>query len=285
MKLLTLLLCLLPGLAFADRQEIRLGDRAYVIDLPARAVNAPLVLVLHGGGGSPTQIARNSGFSLPANKAGYAVIYPEGSGRINTWNGGYCCGYAQRNKVDDIAFLDAVIKDAGRRFKLDTGRLYLTGMSNGSIMVESYAARKPRAVKAVAGVSGTLDLQSFPVRGRVPLLHIHGTADTQVPYDGGLPTDGFTETNFTAVSAVIAAFRAKWPETLLEESRTIDRKDDGTAVTITSWKDGEKPVVRLITIENGGHVWPGGARAGRNGGQTEEIDANSEILRFFAAYP
>jgi polyhydroxybutyrate depolymerase len=285
MKFLTLLLCLLPGLALADRQEVRLGDRAYVIDLPTRAVGAPLVLVLHGGGGSPSQIARNSGFSLPANKAGYAVIYPEGSGRINTWNGGYCCGSAQRNKVDDIAFLDAVIKDAGRRFKLNTAQLYLTGMSNGSLMAEAYAASRPRAVKAVAGVSGTMDIRAFPLRGRVPLLHIHGTADTQVPYGGGQPTDGFTDTNFTAVADVIIAFAAPWGDGLEQTSRNIDRHDDGTSVTIDNWARQGQVVIRLITIENGGHVWPGGSRAGRNGGQTDEISANAEILRFFALFP
>ncbi|GHC44195.1 alpha/beta hydrolase family esterase [Neogemmobacter tilapiae] len=285
MKFLTLLLFLLPGFALADRQEIRLGDRAYVIDLPARAVGAPLILVLHGGGGSPAQIARNSGFSLPANKAGYAVIYPEGSGRIKTWNGGYCCGFAQRNKVDDIAFLDLAIKDAGKRFKLNTDRLYLTGMSNGSLMVEAYAASKPRRVKAVAGVSGTLDIASFPVRGQVALLHIHGTADTQVPYAGGLPTDGFTDTHFSAVTEVVDAFVQRWGTGLMRTSRTLDRFDDGTKVTIENWTQKGRVVVRLITVENGGHVWPGGRRAGRQGGQTQEISANDEILRFFAQFP
>lgn len=68
------------------------GDRYYVIELPAQAANAPMILALHGGGGNPDQFARNTGVSKPALAQGHAVIYPAGSalGRVGflTWNGG-----------------------------------------------------------------------------------------------------------------------------------------------------------------------------------------------------
>jgi polyhydroxybutyrate depolymerase len=284
-RLMTLLWLLFPGLALADRQEIRLGDRSYIIDLPAQPMGAPMILGLHGGGGNPAQFARNSGLSGPANTAGYAVIYPAGTGRLLlTWNGGYCCGAAADRRVDDIAFLDQVIRDATRRFALDGRRVYLTGMSNGSLMAEAYAATRPAAVKAVAGVSGTVDLAAFPVTGAVPLLHIHGTDDPHVPFDGGQGSESLTDTDFNAVADVMAAFRKAQGPGLTEVTRVIDPADDGMTVLETTWSKRDNPVLRLLAIRGGGHVWPGGRRAERQGG-TADITANAEILRFFAEHP
>jgi polyhydroxybutyrate depolymerase len=285
-RTLAFVLALAAPPAFAESRDVDLGSRFYRADLPPAPTGAPILLVLHGGGGNPDQIARNSGMSVPANRAGYAVIYPAGTGRrLLTWNGGYCCGQAARLGIDDIAFLDAVIADAARRFGLDSSRIYITGMSNGSLMAEAYAASRPDAVKAVAGVAGTLDPAAFPVRGAVPLLHIHGTEDAQVPFEGGKGSDGYTDTDFTSVADVIVAFRRANGGGLSESTRVIDPEDDGMRTVETTWSRGRVPIVRLLAIEGGGHVWPGGRRASRQGGDTKDISANSEILRFFAAHP
>ena len=273
---------MLPRMAAAAPQVVTLNDgREYLIDLPANRANAPLIVALHGGGGNPQQFSRASGLSRPANRLGYAVIYPKGSGRrLLTWNGGYCCGPAARERVDDIGFLDAVIADAADRFGLNPARVFLTGMSNGAILAEAYAAARPDAVRAVAGVAGTLDLAQYPPQRAVPLLHIHGTADTHVPYDGGPGSKGLTTTRFTPVNDVIAAFYALNGH-LVRTDRKIDKVDDGMSVAATTWSAGGHPVIRLLTVEGGGHVWPGGRRAQRQDNATGDIDATTEILRFF----
>lgn len=268
----------------AGAETIRLGDRSYRIDLPADPVGAPLIVGLHGGGGSADQFARSSGLSRPANRQGYAVVYPEGTGRAGTWNGGYCCGSAQRRGVDDVAFLDALIADAVRRFGLDAGRIYLTGMSNGAIMAETYAALRPRRVTAVAGVAGTMDTDSVRPRGAVPLLHIHGTEDDMVPYAGGQGANSLTRTDFASVASVEAAFLAPFPM-LARTERRIDRVQDGTAVLERNYTDARgETQVRILTVEGGSHAWPGSRRANR-GGETQEIAATQEVLRFFAEHP
>lgn len=285
--LLLLSLALFPVLASAE--TVRLGDRWYRIDLPANPKGAPLILALHGGGGNPDQFAAASGFARAATRAGFAVALPAGTGRrddrLLTWNGGYCCGSAQRRGVDDVAFLKQVIKDASERFGVDGSGVYLTGMSNGSIMSETFAAQNPDLVRAVAGVAGTMDTSRVRVQGKVPALIIHGTADTMVPYAGRQGDTSLTRTNFASVESVVKAFLAPWRGVLSETSRSIDRKDDGTAVLVTDYQARGRVVLRLMTVEGGAHHWPGGRKARQSGGKTQEIDANAEILKFFALHP
>lgn len=289
MRLLALLIALLSVTQPAAAETVRLGDRWYEIELPARPRGAPLILALHGGGGDPDQFASASGFARAATRAGFAVVFPAGSGRrgerLLTWNGGYCCGYAARKGVDDIGFLKQVIQDATNRFGVDGTGVYLTGMSNGSIMAETFAARAPGLVRAVAGVSGTMDTDRVRVQGRVPALVIHGTADPMVPYDGGQGDTSLTRTDFASVASVVKAFLAPWGGVLASTSRHIDRRDDGTSVTVTDYLKGGRVVLRLMTVEGGGHHWPGGRKARLAEGKTQEIDANAEILRFFALHP
>ena len=286
LRLILMLVCLAAP-AFADRQAIKLGDRSYLIDLPDRPTDAPMIVALHGGGGNPAQFARTSQFAKPALADGYAVIWPAGTarfGRFLTWNGGYCCGYAAEVGVDDLAFLDAVIADAAERFGLNARRVYLTGMSNGSIMAETYAAQRPGKVRAVAGVSGTMDAR-LRVRGPVPLLLIHGTADDQVPYAGGTGASSLTKTDFSPVEAVIKAFRRPFRGHVSEDAQLIDPEADGTSVVQMDWTDDKGHVlIRLLKIEGGGHTWPGGRRSAWQGG-TADIVANAEILHFFSLHP
>lgn len=284
-----LALVLMSGAALAQTTKVALGARHYTIILPEGVASPPLILALHGGGGDPDQFARASGLGRDAVRAGYAVVFPAGTGRrgdrLLTWNGGYCCGSAARWGVDDLGFLQAVIADAGRRFGVDTGRVYLTGMSNGSIMAETFAARFPGRVKAVAGVAGTMDVAQTRPSGPVPLLIIHGTADPMVPYAGGKGDQSLTRTDFAPVEAVAQAFLARWPGPLAQTSRRIDRRADGTAVRIDDYATQGRVVLRVETVEGGAHHWPGGRKARLSAGKTEEISANAEILRFFALHP
>ncbi|MGL4278956.1 MAG: hypothetical protein ACRCS0_01205, partial [Albidovulum sp.] len=100
MRKIALLLALLSFGLPAAAETVRLGERYYEIELPANPKGAPLILALHGGGGDPDQFAKASGLARAATRAGYAVVFPAGSGRkgdrLLTWNGGYCCGYAAR---------------------------------------------------------------------------------------------------------------------------------------------------------------------------------------------
>jgi polyhydroxybutyrate depolymerase len=284
LKLLTVCLLMLVAPAHADVQEIKMAGRSYLVELPDTAGRAPILIVLHGGGGNAGQIARDARIGRPATRLGYAVIYPEGLSRrlgLATWNAGNCCGLAVQKGSDDMAFLDSIVADAADRFGVDPKAIFVTGMSNGSMMAERYAAGRPDRVRAVAGVAGTLDVDQFTVRGAVPLLVIHGTADTHVPFEGGVGPDSFAGVSFTSVREVIAAFAHAQGIRLQRRTDIIDPSDDGMRVLRTDWVAADGRVhVRLLAIEGGGHVWPGGQRAARKGGTTD-ISATKEILEFF----
>lgn len=282
MRFLIFLLALsLPAAA----ETVELDGRSYNIDLPAEPAGVPLIVVLHGGGGSPDQMARNTGISAAALSEGYAVAYPRGTGSLPTWNGGYCCGAAARKGVDDLAFLDAVVDDAVARFGLDGSRIYAAGMSNGAIMAETWAAARPDRLTAVVAVAGTMDAAHVPVTGKVPLLIIHGTADTRVPYKGGRGDEGLTQTDFAAVAEVRDAFLAPWGPVVHAQAR-IDDPDAGSAVRVDDYHTPQgRLALRLITVEGGGHAWPGGRRAMREGQVEARLPATTEMLRFLELFP
>lgn len=273
MALFASALCASPALA--EMQRVRLEDRFYLIDVPANPSGA-IIIALHGAGGNPANFAKGTGLAEAALPLGYAVVFPAGveaEGR-RTWNALYCCGEAEAAGVDDMAFLDDVVADAVERFGLDAGRLYLTGTSNGAMMAETYAVLRP--VKAVAGVSGTLDLDLAPAKA-VPLLHIHGTADSVVPYDGGQGRN--LTAHFTPVDAVIAAFAAAFGNLTPMQVGSED-----TAVAQVDYLDAKGTAqVRLIRIEGGRHNWPSGTSARRSA--SEGVSATKAVLDFFALHP
>jgi polyhydroxybutyrate depolymerase len=183
--------------------------------------------------------------------------------------------------VDDVAFLAAVIDDAARRFGT-RDRAFLTGMSNGAIMAQTFAALRPAQVAALATVAGTMDTARLSVPRAIPFLHIHGTADTMVPFAGGPGDTSLTRADFASVPSVVAAFLR--PHGRLPLTRAIiDPAPDGTRVLRSAWGEPARPQVVLLTVENGTHVWPGGRRA-RGGGATQDLSATAEVLRFLAAW-
>lgn len=274
----------------ADLQRIDLPDgRYYLVAVPRGVRNPPLVVGLHGGGGNPAQFARASGLADAALARGFAVVLPAGTagranGRLLVWNGFYCCGHAPADGVDDLGFLDRVITDATTRFGLDPARVFMTGMSNGGIMTETYAALRPRVLRAAASVAGPFDALHIVPKGPVPVLHMHGTADDHVPYDGGKGEKSYVQTDFASVADVTEAFRRAARVPLTPTRAVLDAADDGMSTERITWAGpGGRPQVVLYTIEGGGHVWPGGPKGGRKEG-TRDISANVAVLDFFSAW-
>jgi polyhydroxybutyrate depolymerase len=161
---------------------------------------APLVVVLHGAGGSAADVAANLGWDRLADREGLVVAYPDGL--AHTWNAGACCGAARDRRVDDIGFLDALVTavhDAD-----GTGPVYAVGFSNGAMMAYAWACARPGALAGIGPVAGAL-VTDCATPAPLTVVAVHGTDDERVPFTGGRGPSGAV---FPSFDASLAPFRA-----------------------------------------------------------------------------
>src|SRR5262249_55073576 len=121
-----------------------------------------------------------------ADKAGFIVVYPDGTGVNKTflfWNAGGITAAAVK-LPNDVAFVDKLLDDLSKVVNVDTKRVYATGMSNGAMMAYRLAAELSERIAAVAPVAGTMAVPECKPKRPVPILHFHGTEDTLVPFKG-----------------------------------------------------------------------------------------------------
>jgi len=104
-------------------------------------VPVPLVLILHGGGGTGKGMEQFTGFSPLADRDGFIAVYPDAIDR--NWNDGREAPAipSQRAGIDDVAFISTLISSISSRYHVDPKRIYATGISNGGFMSQLLAAR------------------------------------------------------------------------------------------------------------------------------------------------
>ncbi|KAF0195712.1 MAG: hypothetical protein FD166_2885, partial [Bacteroidetes bacterium] len=159
--------------------------RSWIVYLPA-GFNAeeslPLMIALHGYTQNGQEIMQFSDFNTIADTGRFVVVYPNGVD--NAWNVGFSGG----STADDVGFLSALIDTLHQQYNIDYERVYATGLSNGGFMSYRLACELGNRIAAIAPVAGTMTDESLlacaPQR-MMPVLHIHGTADLIVNYNGG----------------------------------------------------------------------------------------------------
>jgi len=266
--------------------------RSYIVHIPPKYDSkqpTPLVLAFHGGGGNAQIMMRFYGLNDKADKGGFIVAYPNGTGRsenILTWNGGNCCGYAQLNNVDDVGFVRVVLDDLAKVVSVDSKRVFATGMSNGGILCYRLASELSDRIAAIAPVSGTMGTATCKPKRPVSVMHFHGTADEVVPFKGGKGSNRLTQQiNFYSVEHSINAWVKANGCSEKPTVTDMPKKTDDMAVqrkTYGQGKDGTEVV--LFIINGGGHAWPGRGR-GVLGKTTKNISADDLMWEFFKRHP
>ena len=251
---------------------------------------APVVLALHGATMNGPLMAWFSGLDDKADQAGFLTVYPNGTGRRWSyfWNAGNCCGSAVREGVDDVAFIDAVLDDLAGAYRLDTRRVFATGMSNGAMMAYRLASELSGRIAAIAPVAGTMATEGCRPRRPVPVLHFHGTQDEYVPFAGGKGSKSISGIQHQSVEHSIRAWvRANGCREEPTTEMLPDRARDGTTVAIETHgggRDGAEVV--LAVIKGGGHTWPGREpRTKVLGRATRNVSANDLLWDFFERHP
>lgn len=268
--------------------------RRYLLHVPpsgASQANRPLVISLHGAGGSAAYMAKRTGFSALADREGFVVAYPDGID--HRWNDGHDPDSPlAKSGIDDVGFLLDVSADVARRTRIDPARVYMNGMSNGAFMTSRFACAHADRVAAIGLVVGTMGPEQgahCTFSAPVSVIGFMGTRDPIVPYEGGDVRLGPVVRGRTLSAA--EAFRVY--STLdgcapshREDVPDRDPRDGSRAhVDVSSCARGTR--VELYSFEGAGHTWPGGEQYMASsvvGTVNRDVDASATMWAFFTEH-
>jgi polyhydroxybutyrate depolymerase len=256
--------CTLQAIPGADQQLSSGGrQRTYRLFVPTgfeSRQRLPLVLDLHGSGGTAAGQARTSGFETLAAREGVVVASLQADG--GRWN-----VPVTPERADDVLYASDVIDHVAARVCTDPARVYVTGFSGGGRMASLLACRLNSRIAAIAPMAALR--WPGPCEGRpVPVLTFHGLADTQNPYDGHAAGRGAEW--LESVPEALAG----WAQHNHCEREAIMEDPPGPLSTMRYGGCDGDAEVRLVRIEGLGHTW---ART--------EIDATSVMWQFFTRHP
>lgn len=269
-------------------------NRSYLLYTPPSDTPLPLVLVFHGGYGSPDQMARTTRMHDLAANQGFIVAYPSAIVPERHWNDGRDVLVPD---VDDVGFVDAVIADVRAQHAVDGDRIYATGSSNGGMFTLRLACERGDVIRAFAPVIANFSVgfvdDCQPVRP-LPIAFFQGTADVLMPYGGGTigGEAGAGEERGEVISAeetfeFWAANNAcrPTPDSVMLPDRA---RYDGTRVERLTYAEcADDCAVVQYRVEAGGHAWPGTAvpsQLPEAGLTSRDISATKEIWNFFKAH-
>jgi polyhydroxybutyrate depolymerase len=150
----------------------------------------PLVVLLHGHGA--TSVLQDTYLRLSAQRNAYGFITVLPEGRVSSTNQQFwnateaCCDFFDTG-TDDVAYLTGLLDEAQARLAIDPNRIYFIGHSNGSFMSFRMACELGNRIAALASIAGSTfaNEQNCRAPGDTAILHVHGTLDAVIFYDGG----------------------------------------------------------------------------------------------------
>jgi len=268
-------------------RSIRSGGRTrwYRVHVPPTydpLVPTPLLLAFHGGGGNARQFAGQSELVVTADKYGFLLAFPEGTGSLGgapwflceTWNAGDCCGWARDHGVDDVRFTRDMLDAIAQEWNVDPGQVFATGHSNGAMMCYRLAMEAADRIVAIAPNAGALGVDGMPPLP-IPIIAFHGRLDCHVPFQGGLGC-GVSGVDFRSQPDTLRPFiqlnGAQVPAAPAERRGKAERWEGDAPATGAD--------IHYWWLIDGGHSWPGHSSA-IGDPVNRDIDANEELWLFF----
>ncbi len=221
----------------------------------------PVVVTLHGGGGTAEGLRRSYGF-LPMVDAGEMIaVYPDAI--RGAWNVGGLplLGGRPAPTQDDVAFLDAVIDEVLITENVDPSRIFVTGASRGGLMTTHFIARTQHDIRGAGTVISSVvqsTAENFQLPHPVDFAIMAGTEDPLMPYNGSeqgpqqwrtLPIEDFAELMVQA-----NGIAAQPQETSLGNANRWDNCTN----ELRFWEDPDSGArVARVKVIGGSHVVPG----------------------------
>ena len=234
-------------------------NREYIIYVP-NSYNGtsavPLLLNFHGFGGSASQFINDADMRAEAEANSFILVYPQGSclNGASHWNP---CPIDGDNKstADDVGFVEAMISEISSQYNLDMERIYAAGYSNGGMMAYGLANYKSDLIAAVASVSGTMLNCTGPTSHPMPVVHLHGTSDGVVSYNGS--------NDWNSVQSTLE-YWTSFNNTISTPTINTDNTG-GMTIEHYSYEQGDNAVsVEHYKYIGGDHVWFNETYQGQN---------------------
>ena len=210
----------------------------------------PLLFVLHGLTQTGSGVMDITGFNDIAEENNFIVCYPNGLNE--SWNANMNITFSS---ADDKGFLEALTEYFQVNFNTDPSRQYLCGFSTGGFMSHKMVCESSECYAAIATVSGNMSDTVYSnclPQGSPSVLHIHGTADAVVPYNGGPSTGVSVDEVMTFWQNHLACSTnpviSPMPNTNLFDLSSPER---------WVWQNCGQDELELIRVDGGGHQWPG----------------------------
>jgi len=257
--------------------------RDYLLYVPKsydRSRPTPLVISMHGAGLWGAAQKETSQWNNLADSQGFIVVYPSGVGGkgVRIWH-----VEPGSDLMKDVRFIAELIDTLKASYSIDPARIYANGLSNGGGMsfVLSCALSDRIAAVGMVAAAQTMPWRWCTDRRAVPMIAFHGTADPEVPYNGG--SSWIAPRPFPSVPI----WSANWARRNRCGVNPVDSvvTADVTRRTYTNCADNADVV--LYTIHGGGHTWPGGTPLPKwfVGRTTHSIDATGLMWAFFGEHP
>lgn len=238
------------------RYDIGTPGRPAIVSLPTAhdgTTRLPLLVLLHGYGVAPALEDAYLHLSAVTRDKGVYFVAPQGTdddrGMLD-WSD----GITGTTSVDDVAYLTTLLDHAEQMLPIDTSRVYFFGHSSGAFMAYRMACDRASRITAIGVIAGgdyASEFSCFPSRP-VSVLHLHGTADDQVPYAGvaGLYAGAVESTQRWASRASCDVTMSHMPAAF-----ELDASIDGPETVATDYVTGCVGArVSLFTLQGSSHI-------------------------------
>lgn len=230
----------------------------------------PLIVSLHGYGADGDWLRQRLALDALAQRHPFIFAFPDGTrDRVGArfWNATEACCDFYQARVDDVAYLGAVIAEIRAKLTIDPRRIYLIGHSNGGFMASRLACERADLIAAFISLAGGTSADPERCRPTAPVaaLFVHGDADQTVLYGGGdlrSMADGATvpPAAYPSARASVGVWLLRDRCDPAQRSRqSVPGYDRERDTTVERWAGCQAPV-ELWTI-HGAHHLPGSTEA------------------------
>ena len=243
--------------------------REYGLYIPPGYRAGPLVLLLHGGGGTiENTLSRAHGeeWKALADRHGFLLAVPQGAAEISGQREGYHWNDHRDGErdstADDTGFILMLMDLLGDEYAVDSQQVFVTGASNGGMMTYRLLSEYPERFAAGAAFIANLPTATpgaLRLGAPVPVMIVNGTDDPLMKWEGGnVGRRGIADTVLSARDTLAWWQGRNGTGTDIAARRSLpDRApSDGCRLHVEDYRRGGDVFVRFVTMEGGGHAPP-----------------------------